>query len=100
MRPIAWSSKSLRAFKRMVRQNPQLRSLIAATLEQLAADPFHPTLKTHKLSGDLAGTWACSIDYRYRILFEFVSVPIENAADGSQADAILLLNLGDHDDVY
>jgi len=95
LRQIAWSPKSLRAFKRMVRQNPQLRPLIAATLAQLATDPFHSTLKTHKLSGDLAGVWACSIDYRYRILFEFVPNPTEG-----EADAVLLLNLGDHDDVY
>ncbi|MBW4623805.1 MAG: type II toxin-antitoxin system mRNA interferase toxin, RelE/StbE family [Cyanosarcina radialis HA8281-LM2] len=95
MRKIAWSPKSLRAFKRMVRQNPQLRSAIEETLEQLATDPFHPTLKTHKLSGELAGIWACSIDYSYRLLFEFVANPEEG-----KEDAILLLNLGDHDDVY
>lgn len=95
MRQIAWSPKSLRAFKRMVRQNLQLRPMIEETLEQLADDPFHPTLKTHKLSGEFAGIWACSIDYSYRILFEFVANPGE-----SEEDAILLLNLGDHDDVY
>lgn len=32
LRQIAWSPKSLRAFKRMVRQNPQLRPLIETTL--------------------------------------------------------------------
>jgi len=95
LRQIAWSPKSLRAFKRMVRQNLQLRSLIEATLNQLAADPFHPTLKTHKLSGELAGIWACSIDYNYRILFEFIISPNE-----AEEDAILLLNMGSHDDVY
>lgn len=95
MRQLAWSPKSLRAFKRMVRQNPQLRPLIEETLQQLAEDPFHPTLKTHKLSGDLAGIWACSIDYSYRILFEFMISPNED-----EEEAILLLNMGDHDDVY
>ncbi|MGV0025545.1 type II toxin-antitoxin system RelE/ParE family toxin [Phormidesmis priestleyi] len=95
MRQVAWSSKSLRAFKRMMRQNPQLRPMIEETLEQLAEDPFHPTLKTHKLSGEFAEIWACSIDYRYRILFEFVANPEEG-----EEDAILLLNLGDHDAVY
>lgn len=79
----------------MVRQNPQMRPMIEETLTQLAEDPFHPTLKTHKLSGEFAGIWACSIDYSYRILFEFVATP-----DGSKEDAILLLNLGDHDEVY
>ena len=91
---VGWSSKSLRAFKRLVRRNPQLRILIEQTLRQLAEDPFHPSLRTHKLKGDLADVWSCSIDYNYRILFEFVQNP-EN--DGS---AILLLNLGTHDEVY
>lgn len=95
MRLLAWSPKSLRAFKRMVRQNPQLRPLIEETLKQLVEDPFHPTLKTHKLSGEFAGIWACSINYSCRILFEFVANP-----EASEEDAILLLNLGDHDDVY
>ncbi len=95
MRQLAWSPKSLRAFKRMVRQNPQLRPLIEETLEQLVEDPFHPTLKTHKLSGEFAGIWACSINYSCRILFEFVANP-----EASEEEAILLLNLGDHDDVY
>ncbi|MBD2593822.1 type II toxin-antitoxin system mRNA interferase toxin, RelE/StbE family [Nostoc spongiaeforme FACHB-130] len=65
------------------------------TLEQLVADPFHPKLKIHKLSGEFAGIWTCSIDYSYRILFEFVA----NQEEGKE-DAILLLNLGDRDDVY
>jgi addiction module RelE/StbE family toxin len=95
LRRIAWSPKSLRTFNRMIRQNPQLRPLIEKTLERLSEEPFHPALRTHKLAGDLAGTWACSIDYSYRILFEFIAHP-----DGQGEDAILLLNLGSHDDVY
>jgi addiction module RelE/StbE family toxin len=94
LRQIGWTPKSLRAFKRLIRQNPQMRSLIEQTLTQLAEDPFHPSLRTHKLSGDLAGIWSCSIDYKQRILFEFVE-----ASQAGEA-AILLLNLGSHDEVY
>jgi addiction module RelE/StbE family toxin len=91
---IAWTPKSLRAFKRLIRKNPNLRPLIEQTLRQLAEDPFHPSLHTHKLKGDLANSWSCSIDYSYRLLFEFV----ENPAD--ETEGILLINLGDHDEVY
>ena len=31
-----------------------------AALELLAEDAFDPKLKTHKLKGHLAGSWACS----------------------------------------
>lgn len=79
----------------MIHQNPQLRPLVERALQCLAEDPFHSALRTHKLAGDLAGIWSCSIDYSYRILFEFINDPDDDAED-----AILLLNLGSHDEVY
>ena len=91
---LAWTPKSLRAFKRLIRKNPQLRPLIEQTLQKLTKDPFHPGLRSHKLKGDLSDIWACSIDYHYRILFEFVQNPEESE------QAILLLNMGTHDEVY
>jgi addiction module RelE/StbE family toxin len=91
---IAWTSKSTRAFKRLIRKNPQLRPLVEKTLKQLAEDCFHPTLRTHKLTGDLADIWSCSIDYQFRVLFEFVKNP------ETKETAILLLNIGSHDEVY
>jgi len=33
-------------------------------------NPFHPSLKTHKLSGKLAGLFSFSINQKYRIIFE------------------------------
>lgn len=94
MKNLVWSSVFIRAFKRLVRQNPQLRSTIEQTLEQLAEDPFNPSLRSHKLKGDLADRWSCSIDYINRILFKFVTNPDSNEEE------ILLLTLGSHDDVY
>ena len=35
-------------------------------------DPFDKSLRTHKLSGKLQNFWAFSIDYKYRIIFEFI----------------------------
>jgi mRNA-degrading endonuclease YafQ of YafQ-DinJ toxin-antitoxin module len=94
LKNLVWSSAFIRAFKRLVRQNPQLRSAIEETLQQLAEDPFNPSLRSHKLKGDLADRWSCSIDYSNRILFKFVT----NA--DSNEEEILLLTLGSHDDVY
>ena len=34
-------------------------------------DPHHPILKTHKLTGKLKEYFAFSINYEYRIIFEF-----------------------------
>ncbi len=84
----------MRSLRRKMRQNSPLRQPMEATLRQLAEDPFHPSLHSHKLKGDLAGTWACTVDFDNRILFEFVSDP------ASAEDAILLLAMGTHDEVY
>ena len=91
---LAWTPKSIRAFKRLIRKNPQLRSVVGETLKQLEEDHFHPSLRTHKLTGDLADVWSCSINYQYRILFEFIKDP------ETKENAILLLNIGSHDEVY
>ncbi|MBP9864131.1 type II toxin-antitoxin system mRNA interferase toxin, RelE/StbE family [Patescibacteria group bacterium] len=47
--------------------------------------PFHPLLKTHKLTGKLDGIWAFSIDIKHRILFQF-----------KDKDSVVLLRVGDH----
>jgi mRNA-degrading endonuclease YafQ of YafQ-DinJ toxin-antitoxin module len=91
---LVWSPGFSREFKRLIRRNPQIRSSIEQTLQKLTEDPFHPSLKTHKLRGDLAEKWACSIDYSNRIVFKFVQPP------NLQKEAILLLAIGSHDEVY
>ena len=35
-------------------------------------NPFHPSLRLHKLSGNLDGLWSVSVDRRYRIMMRFV----------------------------
>ena len=44
--------------------------------------------------GDLDDVWSCSVDYSYRILVEFAIDP------ETDERAILLLNIGSHDEVY
>jgi len=72
---IGWTPKLLRSFKHLICKNPNLRPLLEKTLKQLSENPFHPTLRTHKLKGELEEIWSCSINYQYRILFEFVLIP-------------------------
>lgn len=37
------------------------------------SDPHHPSLKTHKLKGQLKNYWAFSLNYHFRIIFRFIS---------------------------
>lgn len=94
MRTLVWSTTFVRAFRRAVRRQPELAARVECTLKQLAEDPFHPTLHSHKLKGQLVGAWACTVDYDNRILFEFVQNP------NSGEEEILLLTMGTHDEVY
>lgn len=91
---LVLSKAFIRQFKRLKRRNFQLRDQVEQALQQLAEDPFHPRLETHKLQGNLSDCWACSINYSNRIVFTFVENP-----DSGEAE-ILLLTLGSHDDVY
>ena len=84
----------MRAFKRIARHQPGLQVRVERTLRQLAEDPFHPSLRSHKLKGELSPAWACTVDYDNRIIFDFVPNP------NSGEDDILLLTMGTHDEVY
>jgi mRNA interferase YafQ len=86
------SSVFIRTAKHLIKKDPHLAQDIQATLELLTEDAFHPRLKTHKLKGNLAGSWACSAGYDLRIIFEFVQQ--------TGAEAILLEAVGPHDEVY
>jgi addiction module RelE/StbE family toxin len=61
MRQLLWSNTFLRAWKDNIRRHPQLKIDIERVLRLLVEDPFDTRLRTHKLKGKLAGTWACSV---------------------------------------
>lgn len=94
MRTLIWGKTFLRAFRKTLKKKPQLRNDIEKILRQLAENPFETKLSTHKLKGKLSGSWACSVDYDLRIIFDFVE------SYSGQEDDILLIGIGSHDEVY
>ncbi len=65
---IYYSSKFAREYRKL----PTNIKLRAEKREKVfRKDPFDPRLKTHKLKGILKDYLAFSIDYQYRIIFEF-----------------------------
>jgi mRNA interferase YafQ len=93
MRRLVWSKTFLRAYTTTIPRQPDLKPDIEAVLRLLVDDPFEPRLRTHKLKGQLEGTWACSIGYDMRLIFEFVN-------GAGKEDEILLIEIGTHDEVY
>ncbi len=94
MRVVFWENSFRRALKRLLRKSPQLQQKVTEVLVLLESDPFTPSIKTHKLQGDLKELWSCSVEYDCRIIFAFE--PLEN----SEEELIVLIDIGSHDDVY
>lgn len=70
---IYYSSKFEKEYKKL----PKKVKLTAEKKEKLfRQDPFCPSLKVHRLTGKLKDYWAFSIDYQYRIIFEFANKDI------------------------
>jgi addiction module RelE/StbE family toxin len=86
------SNVFIRDARRLAKKDPQAVKHLFAALALLEENAFHPRLKTHKLKGDLLGSWACNFGYDMRIVFEF------STTDNSKS--ILLQSVGTHDDVY
>jgi mRNA-degrading endonuclease YafQ of YafQ-DinJ toxin-antitoxin module len=66
MRTLIWTNTFVRALKKVNRTHPHSRQDIEETLRLLVADPFAPQLETHKLKGNLTGSWACSAGHDLR----------------------------------
>jgi mRNA-degrading endonuclease YafQ of YafQ-DinJ toxin-antitoxin module len=86
------SATFVRATKKMLRKKPALSSDIHEALNLLENDAFHPYLRTHKLTGNLLGSLACSAGYDLRIIFSIVK--------HQGKEAILLETIGTHEEVY
>jgi addiction module RelE/StbE family toxin len=93
MRRLVWEASFRRAFKQRTRRDLALQERILNILDVLVVDPFEPELKTHKLRGQLTGLWACWVEYDCRIVFVFTPDP-------PNEDAIVLVDIGSHDEVY
>jgi mRNA-degrading endonuclease YafQ of YafQ-DinJ toxin-antitoxin module len=73
-----------------LKRHPVLRSQYLKTLQLLEANPHHPSLRLHALSGKLAGLQSVSINIFYRITLELLI----------QKEEIIPVNVGDHDAIY
>ncbi len=75
---------------RFLKRHPDLRTQYLKTLQLVEANPHHPSLRLHALSGKLAGLHSVSINISYRITLELI---IQN-------EEIIPINVGDHNAVY
>jgi len=70
---IYYSNKFEREYKRLPNK---IKNLAEEKEKLFRKNPFDPRLKTHRLKGKLKEFWSFSIDFYYRIIFEFVDKQI------------------------
>ena len=80
---ITYAPKFLRQLKKL---EPTLREEVKDKLGVFQDRSSHMLLKVHKLHGELSDCWAFSVNYKYRIVFEYIS-----------GNEINLLAIDDHD---
>lgn len=79
---IFYSSHFERSFQKLPREIQHLASQREALFRR---NCFDQRLRTHKLSGRSPELWSFSIDYRYRIVFRFLT-----------GETVYFIEVGDH----
>lgn len=88
MLQIQTTSRFDRRLVAFVKAHPDLHDKIEDLIDSLSKNPFNHKSKTHPLTGKLKGLHAASINWHYRLVFEI------------SLEAITLINIGSHDEVY
>jgi addiction module RelE/StbE family toxin len=76
--------------KKFIKKHPEVLDRYIKMIEILEIDPFHPSLRIHKLKGRLKEYHSISINMQYRVVIDFI------IDDGM----IIPIDIGTHDDVY
>jgi len=76
--------------EKFVKRHPELTGQYEKTLKLLELNPYHPSLRLHKLAGRLSELYSVSINTAYRISIEFIVID----------DRIIPVDIGTHEEVY
>ena len=90
MPKILYTESYIRRAKKFIKRHPDLLGQYEKTLKLLEANPSHPSLRLHKLTGKLDGLYSVSINVTYRISIELII----------REDMIVPVNVGSHNEVY
>ena len=75
---------------KFLKKHPDMLKRYAKAITLLEVDSFHPSLRLHKLKGNLNEYFSISINMEYRVVIDFLVVDNE----------IIPIDIGNHDDVY
>jgi len=87
---IIFTKKYEKISKKFFKKHSNLFEKYTKTLRLLKTNPYHPSLRLHKLQGKYKEFYSVSLDMEYRILIDFIVIDKK----------IYLLDIGSHDEVY
>ena len=87
---LIYPESYIRRARKFLKKHPEIHSQYRKTLELLELNPYHPSLRLHGLQGRLSSLSSVSINIGYRIVIELII----------EGNEILLINIGNHDQVY
>ena len=87
---LIYPESYIKRARKFLRKHPEIHGQYRKTFELLELNPKHPSLRLHDLGGRLKGLSSVSINMSYRIVLELEI----------KEDEIMLVNVGNHDQVY
>ena len=85
---FSFSTEVINELKKIKQKHPLLFKRIQKQLKIFKGNINHPSLRTHKLKGNLSNTWSISIEGNVRLIYT-----IKN-------NKAIFFKLGNHDEVY
>jgi mRNA-degrading endonuclease YafQ of YafQ-DinJ toxin-antitoxin module len=76
--------------RKFLKKHPELKGQYEKTLKLLELNPYHPSLRLHKVNIQGDEVFSISINISYRITIDLLIDELE----------VIPINIGTHDDVY
>jgi addiction module RelE/StbE family toxin len=87
---ILYTESYLKRAEKFFKRHPEIITQYEKTLKLLELNPAHPSLRLHKLHGNLSELYSVSINISYRICIDFII----------DEDRIIPVDIGIHDELY
>ncbi len=87
---IVQTDTYFKKLKKFIKKHPKVLDRYIKVVEILERDPYHPSLRLHKLKGHLHQYYSISITMQYRVVIDFIIKDNE----------IMPIDIGTHDEVY
>ncbi len=90
MSKIIYTESYIKRAIKFIKKHPDLLGQYEKTLKLLESNPYHLSLRLHKLKGRLSELYSVSINISYRISIDFIK----------DEDKIIPIDIGTQDEVY